>query len=112
MDDDRKKIRDFKEGSSVVEVWEKYDNHSDRVFYDIKICREYEVEGEVRRGVMLQHRDLLDAQIAIIRAHKHISSLLRGIRVASRYRDDRETSDAHIEPIKEEKSDLLYKEPD
>jgi len=89
-DDGRKKIRDFKENSVVAEVWEKYDDYSDRIFYDVKIVREYETRGEVKRGIMLQHRDLLDVIIAVIRAHKHIAGLLRGIRTASKYREDRE----------------------
>ena len=78
MESNRKKVQEFKEGSVVVEIYQKEVYDGAKVFHDFRIGREYRTqEGEIKRGSMIQNRDSLDAVVAITKAHKHINHILK-----------------------------------
>ncbi len=94
-DSDRKLVTEFREGSIIAEVYEKYDVNTERVFFDIKFVREYIVKGgERRRGPFIQQRDLRDIIIADVKAMKFISDTHRDMRKNTEFVEEgREYSD-------------------
>jgi len=72
------KIHEVQEGSVVVEIFEK-DMQGERIYYDIKLCREFRDwnSEEVKRSPMLQQRDMDDALRAILMAKGYIGDKIR-----------------------------------
>lgn len=92
----RNKVREFKRGSIFAEVYEKKDTNTGKVFFDVKIVREFVVESERKRGPYVQQRDLRDVIIATVEAMEFISDRHREIK-KSYSREDDEGDDGIIE---------------
>lgn len=95
------KIHEIKEGPVVVEVFEKRVDLPDigpRIYYDISLCREFTAResGEIKRGPLVQQRDLDDVIIAVVRAKKVIDA---------RYYENRRSSSKKIDIEEEDYED-------
>lgn len=84
--EDKGIIKEFKEGSIIVEVIEKKD-YNGKTLYDMAVFREFEVDGNLERDCWFHYRDLLDVLLVLVRAQKYMLSMLRGIK-AARYREN------------------------
>lgn len=91
----REKVREFQRGSIFAEVYEKVDSNSGKTYFDVKIVREFIVEGERRRGPYVQQRDLRDVVVVTILAMEFISDRHREIRRGGPY--DKEETEEMVE---------------
>jgi hypothetical protein len=71
-------VKTLKQGQIVYDIYEKYNHHTDKYYYDLVISREYTLIDEegcshVKRSQYLQQRDLWDAQILNVEAQRWIS---------------------------------------
>lgn len=84
----RNKVREFKRGSVFAEVYEKNDTNTGKIFFDVKIVREFVVESERKRGPYVQQRDLRDVIVATVEAMEFISDRHREIKKSFNKEDD------------------------
>jgi len=81
MDDvDRKRVTELREGSVVLEIFEKRDNNTGKTYFDFTASRSFFIDGELNRSKFLQQRDLRNLIVASVRAMEYISEQHRRMR--------------------------------
>jgi len=79
--DNRVKVHEVVSGSVVLEIYKKVDARTNKVYFDYRTAREFNVSGdEVGRGPYCQQRDMRDNIIALANAMEWISIQHRKIR--------------------------------
>ena len=79
--DTRKKVEEIRIGSVVIELFEKIDPKTNKVFFDYRTCRAFPIsDDEESRGPYCQQRDLRDNIKACVDAMTWISDQHRAIR--------------------------------
>lgn len=80
--DTRNKVHEIREGNVVIEIYEKIEPKSNKVFFDFKVCRAFVVnaEGDESRGPFCQQRDLRELVIAAVRTQIWVSDQHRDMR--------------------------------
>lgn len=92
IQDQRVLVESFKENSAVCEVWESRSRDGVRIYFDVRLSREFvSAGGERKRGPFIQQRDIPDLMIATIRAQQYIAKRhaeIRRSRNVDEYGDD------------------------
>lgn len=86
--DNREKVQEIVVGSVVLEMYRKKDSRSGKVFYDLRVAREFPInDDEFGRGPFIQQRDLRDLIIAAVNAMEWTSDQHRIIRETGSEKD-------------------------
>jgi len=79
--DNRVKVHEVVSGSVILEIYKKVDARTNKVYFDYRTAREFNVGGdELGRGPYCQQRDLRDNIIALVNVMEWISMQHRNIR--------------------------------